>query len=108
MLYATGLVASLMLAGLANSQGHYADNQATLLQDSEAVAANFPDVEGVTLYSPAFLNPEAVPAGFQNGTSGPTDEAAMGRVSHSKALRGTISNLSQNIFSAPSQHVIAG
>lgn len=94
MLRGKDLCASVLLAGLANAQGHYADNQVALLQDSEAVAANFPDVEGVTLYSPAFLNPESVPAGFQNGTSGPTDEAAMGNVSplerYSKKL---VSNL---------------
>jgi hypothetical protein len=82
MMFGPRLGAGLLLAGLAYAQGHYADNQAALLQDSEAVAANFPDVEGVTLYSPAFLNPESVPAGFQNGTSGPTDEAEMGEYCH--------------------------
>lgn len=81
------LGAGLLFAGLANAQGHYADNQAALLQDSEAVAANFPDVEGVTLYSPAFLNPESVPAGFENGTSGPTDEAEMGEYCQRTRIR---------------------
>lgn len=67
-------------AGLANAQGHYADNQADLVQDNERAAANFPDVDGVELLSPAFLDTKSVPAGFANGTSGPTDEATMGNV----------------------------
>ncbi|KAH7311510.1 hypothetical protein B0I35DRAFT_377684 [Stachybotrys elegans] len=77
MVYAARLATSLLLAGLANAQGHYADNQVALVQDSELVAANFPDVEGIELLSPAFINPESVPAGFDNGTSGPTDETTM-------------------------------
>ncbi|GAB7365189.1 hypothetical protein MBLNU230_g6275t1 [Neophaeotheca triangularis] len=50
-------------------QNGYADRQLPLEQDSDLVSANFPDVEGIELLSPAFLNPENVPEGFSNGTS---------------------------------------
>jgi hypothetical protein len=77
MVYAGYLGAALLLGGLAHAQSRYADNQVALVPDSEAVSANFPDVEGIELLSPAFLSPETVPAGFENGTSGPTDGATM-------------------------------
>ncbi|KAM5344351.1 hypothetical protein ACJ41O_012888 [Fusarium nematophilum] len=64
---------TLLRAGLAKSQLAYADNPTLLQQDSEEVAALFPDLENVKLYSPAFGNPESVPEGFANSTSGPTD-----------------------------------
>ncbi|KAL4731281.1 hypothetical protein ACLX1H_000246 [Fusarium chlamydosporum] len=50
----------------------YGENWAPTIKDSDIVAANFPDVN-ITLRSPAFLNPEKVPARFTNGTEGPTD-----------------------------------
>ncbi|SPJ77977.1 related to Carboxypeptidase 2 [Fusarium torulosum] len=51
----------------------YGENWAPTIKDSSLVAANFPDVN-ITLRSPAFLNPEKVPARFSNGTEGPTDD----------------------------------
>ncbi|OBS24309.1 hypothetical protein FPOA_04854 [Fusarium poae] len=50
----------------------YGENWAPTIKDSELVSANFPDVN-ITLRSPAFLNPEKVPARFAEGTEGPTD-----------------------------------
>lgn len=68
----------LLRAGLATAQLTYASNQVDVIPDSEQVAANFPEVEDVELYSPAFANPDSVPGSFANGTSGPTDEATLG------------------------------
>ncbi|KAM0186791.1 hypothetical protein ACHAPA_012261 [Fusarium lateritium] len=51
----------------------YGENWTPTIKDSRLVAANFPDVN-ITLRSPAFLNPEKVPARFVNGTEGPTDD----------------------------------
>ncbi|EMT68791.1 Carboxypeptidase 2 [Fusarium odoratissimum] len=51
----------------------YGENWAPTTKDSDLVSANFPDVN-ITLRSPAFLNPEKVPARFSNGTDGPTDD----------------------------------
>ena len=45
--------------------------------DLELVAANFPD-PNVTLLSPAFISPDGVPQGFNDGTEGPTDATNMG------------------------------
>ncbi|KAH7308664.1 carboxypeptidase [Stachybotrys elegans] len=45
-------------------------------QDSEAIARNFPDVD-LELLSPAFINPELVRDGFDNGTSNPTSHKDM-------------------------------
>ncbi|KAK1978690.1 carboxypeptidase [Colletotrichum cereale] len=67
----------LLRAGLTTAQLTYASNRAKVIPDSEAVAANFPEVEDVELFSPAFANPESVPSGFANGTSGPTNEATL-------------------------------
>ncbi|KAK1496661.1 carboxypeptidase [Colletotrichum tamarilloi] len=68
---------ALLRAGLAAAQLTYASNQVEVIQDSEVVAANFPEVEDVDLRSPAFANPDGVPATFANGTSGPTDQATL-------------------------------
>ncbi|KAK1489454.1 carboxypeptidase [Colletotrichum cuscutae] len=68
---------ALLRAGLAAAQLTYASNQVEVVPDSEVVAANFPEVEDVDLRSPAFANPDGVPATFANGTSGPTDQATL-------------------------------
>ncbi|KAF6815476.1 carboxypeptidase 2 [Colletotrichum plurivorum] len=68
--------AGLLRAGVATALT-YASNQVPVLKDSDAVAANFPEVEGVELLSPAFAMPDSVPATFANGTSGPTDQATL-------------------------------
>jgi hypothetical protein len=56
----------------------YGENWAPTIKDSELVSANFPDVN-ITLRSPAFLNPERVPARFSEGTEGPTDLNELGK-----------------------------
>jgi hypothetical protein len=67
----------LLCAGLATAV-RYNDNQVALIKDSDDAAKNFPSVKGIELKSPAFTNPKGIPAGFDNGTSGPTDDATMG------------------------------
>lgn len=74
------LSTGLLFASLASAQVRYANNQVPLVKDSDVVAANFQDVEGVELHSPAFSKPDSVPDAFVNGTSGPTDQAAMGKI----------------------------
>ncbi|KAK6217054.1 carboxypeptidase 2 [Colletotrichum tabaci] len=67
------LAFGLLYAGIASAQTKYADNQVPVTRDSDLVSKLFPDVD-VELLSPAFTNPEAVPAGWSNGTSGPTTQ----------------------------------
>lgn len=67
----------LLCASLATAV-RYNDNQVALIKDSDEAAKNFPSVKGIELKSPAFTNPKGIPAGFDNGTSGPTDDATMG------------------------------
>lgn len=74
------LKASLLWAAVARAQ-QLGWNHLTVDEDNELVAANFGDVPDIELLSPAFLNPESVPEGFWNGTSGPTDDATMGKPS---------------------------
>ncbi|KAK1593802.1 carboxypeptidase [Colletotrichum navitas] len=77
----------LLRAGLTAAKLTYASNQARIFPDSKAVAANFPEVEDVELFSPAFTNPEGVPSGFANGTSGPTDEVTLDHFLRTLAAR---------------------
>lgn len=72
------LTSGLLYAGLATAQQRYAHNQVTVVKDSDEASKNFPDVDEVKLESPAFTDPKSVPAGFANGTSGPTDDATLG------------------------------
>lgn len=72
------LAAGLLFASYASAQLVYAHNQVALVKDDKNAAKNFPDVKGIELLSPAFANPKSVPAGFANGTSGPTDQATLG------------------------------
>jgi hypothetical protein len=67
LLYATKAIAD-----------RYASNIRPVVIDAPQVAANFPDIEGIQLQSPAFLSPENVPATFANGTSGPTPQRDLG------------------------------
>jgi len=55
----------------------YGGNHDPLEKDEDLVAAHFPDTDD-ELLSPAFLDPASVPAGFSNGTEGPTDDATLG------------------------------
>ncbi|CAH0056116.1 unnamed protein product [Clonostachys solani] len=71
------LFASLLsLVDLGNSFV-YQNNQAGLTQDEPHVAANFPEPTGIEVFSPSFDDPETVPSGFANGTSGPTSQYKM-------------------------------
>lgn len=54
----------------------YGDNYTPVNKDDDAIARNFPDID-IDLLSPAFLNPETIPEGFANGTSGPTPDYVM-------------------------------
>ncbi|KAI1068747.1 hypothetical protein LB507_006279, partial [Fusarium sp. FIESC RH6] len=77
----------LLYAGLAAAQQRYAHNQVTVVKDSEKASENFPEVEGIELHSPAFTDPKSIPAGFENGTAGPTDDATLDYFLHSLANR---------------------
>ncbi|KAL3420688.1 carboxypeptidase [Phlyctema vagabunda] len=71
------LILGLNINVLVQAQGtRYGGNRAVTSLDNALVSANFPDVN-VTIYSPAFLGPGLIPAGFSNGTSGPTDDAVL-------------------------------
>lgn len=54
----------------------YGDNYTPVNKDDDAIARNYPDID-IDLLSPAFLNPETIPEGFANGTSGPTPDHVM-------------------------------
>ncbi|KAM0286037.1 hypothetical protein ACHAQH_001045 [Verticillium albo-atrum] len=87
MRFQGSLAVGLAHAGLAAAQFAYADNQVTVLQDEDHVAANFPEVEDIELYSPAFASPNTVPDAFANGTAGPTDELTMDHFLRTLAAR---------------------
>ncbi|KAK6207877.1 carboxypeptidase [Colletotrichum tabaci] len=61
---------SLVASARATKYGY---NSVVVRKDTDIVAANFKDVEGVDLLSPAFLTPDTIPEGFSEGTKGPTD-----------------------------------
>lgn len=69
----------------------YGENWAPTTKDSDLVSSNFPDVN-ITLRSPAFLNPDKVPARFSNGTEGPTDDIELGQTTDVKAS-GILTNI---------------
>lgn len=56
----------------------YGDNYTPVNKDDEAISQNYPDID-IDLLSPAFLNPETIPAGFANGTFGPTPDYVMSK-----------------------------
>lgn len=70
------LLAAVALLGGATAQLSYAGNQVPFDKDPEHITVNFPDVDG-DLYSPAFLQPDNVAAGFANGTSAPTSQQSL-------------------------------
>lgn len=55
----------------------YGNNDLAIDLDNEAVSRNYQDVD-IPLLSPAFVNPESVPAAFSDGTSGPTPDRELG------------------------------
>ena len=65
----------------------YASNIRPVVIEAPQVAANFPNVEGVQLLSPAFVSPNNVPATFANGTSGPTPQQDLGMLLYVKSYR---------------------
>ena len=72
------VLAVLPLYATTTIADRYASNIRPAIVDAPQVAANFPDVDGIQLLSPAFINPENVPATFANGTSGPTPQRDLG------------------------------
>jgi hypothetical protein len=86
------LTSGLLYVGLATAQQRYAHNQANVIKDSEEASKNFQDVEDLKLESPAFTDPKSIPAGFENGTSGPTDDATLG-MSNNTTIRYTNTNM---------------
>ena len=62
----------------------YGNNYNEVEKDDEAISRNYPDID-IDLLSPAFLSPETVPAGFANGTAGPTPDFVMSRLSLSSS-----------------------
>jgi hypothetical protein len=73
--FTTALLAGARFA-MADS---YANDQSPTVVDSSQVANDFLAVDGITLLSPAFVNPQGVPATFGNGTSGPTPLIVLGK-----------------------------
>ncbi|CAF3591718.1 unnamed protein product [Fusarium graminearum] len=71
------LTSGLLYVGLATAQQTYAKNQVAVVNDDEEAVKNFPSIDDVKLESPAFTDPKSIPAGFKNGTSGPTDDATL-------------------------------
>lgn len=57
----------------------FGDNDLSISLDNEAVSRNYQDVD-IQLLSPAFTDPGSVPAGFSNGTSGPTPDHVLGEM----------------------------
>lgn len=53
--------------------------RATTYVEPENIFHLFQDID-LELYSPIFTMPETVPAGFANGTAGPTPQAVMGEL----------------------------
>lgn len=80
-------LALLAAAGIAQAQS-YANNSRSHVPDNPLVAAAFPDVD-IELLSPAFLNPETIPAGFAENTAGPTDQATLGMSLFASSCRET-------------------
>ena len=67
----------LLQARLTAAQLVYADNQELpIAKDPKHVAANFPEVD-IELHQPSFTDPDTIPDGWTNGTSGPTDQHTM-------------------------------
>lgn len=60
------------------SAAKYGYNSLTVLRDTEIVAANFPDTN-VTLLAPAFQT-DQFPAGWTEGTEGPTPDVELGKL----------------------------
>lgn len=71
--------AVVALASSAFAQSQYGENQRGTIKDSDVVSQAFPPVEGIELLSPAFTQPDASPAGWSNGTDGPTSYTDFGK-----------------------------
>lgn len=56
----------------------YANRNLPVQKDDEKVSKNFKDVDGIELLSPAFLNPEISPDGWENGTASATPQIHQG------------------------------
>ncbi|KAM0721553.1 hypothetical protein Q7P37_002478 [Cladosporium fusiforme] len=68
------------------SRTTYGENNLPVDFDNEAISRNYQDVD-MQLLSPAFMNPDSVPAGFSNGSAGPTPDHEMDYFFRSIAVR---------------------
>lgn len=66
-----------LYVGIASGD-RYADNQNPTVVDSPKIALNFPNLNSITLLSPAFTDPGSIAPSFANGTSGPTSQRTLG------------------------------
>jgi hypothetical protein len=79
------LSVSIWLAGHALAQSDtapppgftYGGNDLEVIRDSETVSEAFPEVDGIELLSPYFINPNRTNSGFTNGTAGPTSQTEL-------------------------------
>ncbi|KAG8623347.1 hypothetical protein KVT40_008323 [Elsinoe batatas] len=74
----SSLVRALLLGlPLVRGQATYGENYLSVSRDSEIVSRAFPELEDIELLSPAFTNPDTLPAGWRNGTEGPTSDTEL-------------------------------
>ena len=64
----------------------YANRNLPVQKDDEKVSKNFEDVDGIELLSPAFLNPEISPDGWENGTASATPQIHQGTCGKSSPM----------------------
>lgn len=69
---------ALAQSGVPLDRLQYGENQRGTIKDSDVVSRAFPDVDGIELLAPAFTDPGSSPAGWQNGTDGPTSYTDFG------------------------------
>lgn len=72
------VVSALLFSAGTVMADSYANDQNPTVFDTPQVVANFPDVEGIEILSPAFVNPSGVPGAFARGTLGPTPQDTLG------------------------------
>lgn len=89
------------------SRTTYGNNDLAIDLDNEAVSRNYQDVD-IDLISPAFTNPESVPIGFSNGTSGPTPDHELGKSALIAPAKSTKANNHQTTSSVRSPTATTG
>ena len=76
------------MAGFAGAPAtlNYGYNHWLVDKDSSIVSRAFPEVEGLSLHSPAFLSNATLP-GFSNGTESATSLETLGKLTQSHYVR---------------------